>query len=62
MFNNAVDYLLESRDLSLYIRKLDIESLHIRTDADKSLATNHDHTTQLGYIVLLCNKLDNASV
>ncbi len=44
IFNNAIDYLFESRDLSLHIRKLDLESLHIRAFADASFATKHDHT------------------
>ncbi len=62
MFNYPIDYLLESRDLSLHMQKLDIESLHIRAFADASFAPNHYHTSQLGYIVLLCDKQDNACV
>ncbi len=62
MFNKTIDYLLESRDLSLHMQKLDFESLHFRLYADASLATSLDHTSQLRYIVLLCDKLDNACV
>ena len=62
MFNTAVDYLLESRDLSLHMRKLDTESLHILAYADGSLITNQEHTSQLGYIALLCEKRDGACV
>ena len=62
MFNNTIDYLLESRDLSLHMQKLDFESLHFRLYADASLATSLDHTSQLRYIVLLCGKLYNACV
>ncbi len=60
-FNTAVTYLVESRDLSLQMRKLDMGSLHVRAYADASFATNHNFTSQLGYIVLLCDKYDNAS-
>ncbi len=59
MFNTAVNYLVESRGLSLQMRKLDMDSLHIRAYADASFATNHNLTSQLGYIVLLCDKWEN---
>ncbi len=62
MFNNANDYLMISRDLSLHMRKLGLDSLHIRAFADASFASNQGHTSQLGYIVLLCDKHDNVCV
>ncbi len=62
MFNNAVHYLLESRELSLRMHKLDGKTLHIRAYADASFATNNNMTPQLGYIVLLCDNLENACV
>ncbi len=62
MFDNMVNYLMESRDLAHHMRKLDLDSQHIRTFADASFATNNNHTLQLGYIVLLCDKQDNACV
>ena len=60
MFNTAVNHLVESRSLSLQMRKLDMDSLHIRAYADASFATNHNLTWQIGYIVLLCDKWYNA--
>ncbi len=60
MFNTAANYLVESRGLSLQMRKLNMDSLHIRAYADGSFATNHNLTLQLGYIVLICGKWDNA--
>ncbi len=44
------------------MQKLDSECLRIRAFADASFATNHDHTSQLGHIVMLCDKQDNACI
>ena len=41
---------------------MDHRTLHIRDYADASFSTNREHTSQLGYIVLLCDKNDNACV
>ncbi len=60
MFNTAVNYLVESRGLSLQMLKLDKGSLHVRAYANASFATNHNLTSQVEYIVLLCDKYDNA--
>ncbi len=62
MFNKAVDYLMESRNLALHMRKIDLESLNIRELADASFAINHDHTSQLELTFLLCDKEGNAYV
>ena len=62
MFNNAIDYLLESRDLSLHMWKIDLEFLHNRAFTDASFSTNHGHTSRLGYIFMLCDKQDNACI
>ena len=35
--------------------KLDIATLHLRAYSDSSFANNYDQTTQLGYIVMLCD-------
>ena len=58
MLNTADNYLVESRGLSPQIRKLHLDSFHIRAYADTSFATNQDLTLQVGYIVLLCDKWD----
>ncbi len=42
------------------MRKLHIDFPHILAYADASFATNHNLTSQLGYIFLLCDKWDNA--
>ena len=39
MLNNAVEYLIESRDFSLHMRKLGLRSLHIHGFSDTSFAT-----------------------
>ena len=42
--------------------KLDPESLHVRAYTDALFPTNTDHLSQLGYIVLLSDKHDNACI
>ena len=61
-FNSTVKYLHSSKNSTLCIRKLDLDTLHIRTFSDPSFATNRGHTSQLGYIIRLCNKYDNACI
>ncbi len=61
--NNAtVRYLQDTHHLSLRMCKLDPEILHVRAYTDASFSTNPDHSLQLGYIVLLAEKHDNACV
>ena len=60
--NSAEWHLLSTRDLSLNMRKLNVDSLHIRANSDGSFATNRDCTSQLCYIVLLADKHDNACI
>ncbi len=62
MFNTAVNYLVVSRGLFLQISKQDMDSLHIHAYADASSAINQNLTPQLGHIVLLCDKWDNACI
>ena len=42
--------------------KLDISSLVVRGCADPSFATNEDHSSHLGMLVLLCNENGNALI
>lgn len=44
------------------MRKLDPDSLHIPAYTDASFATNHVNSSQLGYIIPLCDKANNACV
>ena len=53
MFKNTIDYRMEPQNLSCTYRNLTL-SLYILAFADKSFTTNHEHTSQLGYITLLC--------
>ena len=40
-------------------QKLDIESLRLVVYTDAAFTTNSDHTSQLGYLVLLCDVSNN---
>ena len=51
---------MESPDLALQMRKLDFEFLQIREFAEESFATKHDHTSQIRYMGMLCDKHETA--
>lgn len=61
-FDTAVKYLKKTKEISLQMKKLDLDNIHIRAYADASFATNYDETSQLGYIVLLSDKSCNANI
>ncbi len=50
---------LHKYKIKLKYPKLDIETLHIRTYADSSHANNDDLSTQLGFLVCLCDSKNN---
>lgn len=60
--NKGIRIILRSTDIGLKYGKLKKSELHIRAYADASYATNDDLTSQLGYLVLLCDHSDNCHV
>ena len=60
--NKAIKYVLSTRNIGLSYPKLDTNSLHLRTYAEASFASNHDLTSQLGYLVLLCDKKNRCHI
>ena len=56
--NKAILRVRSSLDLFLTYETLDISTLHIRAYIDASFATNEDHSSQLGYVILLCDAND----
>jgi len=61
-FNKAVKYAKATKDLVLTYTKLERESLLLRVYADASFASNDDLSSQLGYIVSLCDSEDRCHV
>ena len=61
-FNRAVKHAKATKDLCLRYTKLERESLHLRVYADASFASNDDLSSQLGYVVLLCDAEDRCHV
>lgn len=53
--NQGIRVILKSTDVGLRFSRLNLDELHIRAYADASYATNDDLSSQLGYIVLLCD-------
>ncbi len=56
-YNSTVTY-----NFILRMRKLDLDTLHVIAYSDASFATSLGHTSQLGYIIILCDKDDNAGI
>lgn len=60
--NKVVNHVHKRESRGLLQKQLDEQSMNIRVYADSSLADNEDLTTQLGFIVLLCDKHDRCNV
>ena len=56
--NKAILRVRSSLNLFLTYETLDTSTLHIRAFFDASFATNEDHSSQLGYVILLRNAND----
>jgi hypothetical protein len=53
LLNKIVKHLKNTKDIQLCYPKLDSETIYLAVYADASLNNNNDHTSQLGYIILL---------
>ena len=60
--NNAIVHVLNTKEVKLTYPKLHEDSLHLRAYADASFATNYDMSSQLGYLILLCDMNDRCHV
>lgn len=60
--NKLVKRIRTATKRGLLQQKLDPETLHIRVYADSSFANNEDLSTQLGYLVLLCDARKRCNV
>ena len=54
--NNVVKYLKKTAERVLKYEKLNLDELCIKGFADSSFANNLDNTSQIGFIILLCDK------
>jgi len=52
----------KGRDVALHYHPLDISGLRIRAYADAAYATNKDGSSQVGYLVLLCDESGRAHI
>ena len=60
--NQAVSHIRTTKNLALPYGSLDRETLHLRAYTDASFATNDDHSSQLGFVVLLCDAEDRCHI
>lgn len=60
--NKAIKYAHSTKDLGLTYGPLSRETLHLRAYSDASFANNDDLSSQLGYIVMLCDGDNNCHV
>lgn len=61
-YNDIVDRAKTNRDRVLMYKPLESSTLRIGGYADAAFATNADHSSQIGYIILLCDASSNAHV
>lgn len=60
--NKIVLDLKKNPEDGLRMKKLDKKSLVIRAYSDSSFANNEDQKSQLGFIILLCDKFNNCNI
>eukprot|EP00171_Calliarthron_tuberculosum_P009696 IDg9696t1 len=60
--NEAILYAKSTSKIRLSYAALNRETVHIRAYADASFASNIDLTSQLGFIILLCDDKDHCHV
>lgn len=60
--NKAIKRAKATSGLTLSYTPLDRETLHLRVYADASFADNDDLSSQIGYVVLLCDSSDSCHV
>ena len=60
--NKGIKHAKSTKEMVLSYKPLERESLHLRVHADSSFHSNDDMSSQLGYIVLLCDTADQCHV
>lgn len=56
--NRVIGHLHSYKYMLLKFGPLEKSSLHLRVYTDSSFMTNYDHSSQIGYVILLCNSQD----
>ncbi|MEM1283154.1 MAG: reverse transcriptase domain-containing protein [Chlamydiota bacterium] len=62
LLNKTINKLKESPDDGIKMQRLDRDSLYIKVYSDASFANNPNLSSQLGYIVLLCDKFERCNI
>lgn len=62
IYNDTVRMLKHNPQRGLKMKKLDTNSLHLKVFSDASFANNLDLSSQLGFIILMCDKNDDCNV
>ena len=62
LLNKIINQLKSTPTQGLQYQKLDTKSLHLKVYSDSSFANNSDLSSQLGYIVLLCDKFYKCNI
>ena len=62
LLNRTITNLQSTPTQGLIYQKLDCESLHLKVYSDSSFANNEDLSSQLEYIVLLCDKSNKCNI
>ena len=62
MMNGCIKLLKMQKGFKIQYAKLDLDSVHLRVYTDAAFGTNNDSTSQIGFVILLCDKEDNAHI
>lgn len=60
--NTAITSAKETSDIRLTFKPIEVGSSHLRVNADASYATNHYMSSQIDYIITLCNDSNNRNI
>lgn len=60
--NKSITHVHKNPSRGLLQRRLDPATLHFRVYSDASFADNEDLSTQLGFLVLLCDGMDRSNI
>lgn len=60
--NKAIKSAKKTSDIGLTCKPIEVESSHLRIYVNASYATNHDMSSQMGYIIMLCGDNNNCNI
>ncbi len=60
--NKVTKLIRDNSDIGLIMHFRHVENLHLKVFSDASFANNPDYTSQLGYLIFLCDSIHRANL